>query len=99
MALFSALVTWRAGLAVGETWNSGARAITPLQTPLIFPQSLWLTGWIALCLCALLVLWGVAAALLRGDLRRASELAGAMTQEEEIAAETGTITIAERKEA
>ena len=99
MALFSALATWRAVLAVGETWNNGARAITPLQTPLIFPQSLWLTGWIALCLCALLVLWGVAAALLRGDLRRASELAGAMTQEEEIAAETGHITATERKEA
>lgn len=99
MTLFSALVTWRAVLAVGETWNSGARAITPLQTPLIIPQGLWLVGWIAMSLCALLVLWGVAAALLRCDLRRASELAGAMTQEEEIAAETGTISIinAERK--
>lgn len=99
MTVFSGFVTWRALLAVGETWKSGARAITPLQTPLILPQSLWLLGWIALCLCALFVLWGAVAAMLRGDLRRVAELSGAMTQDEEIAAETGTITMTERKEA
>lgn len=68
LSVFAAFVTWRAALAVEVTWANGSRAITPLQTPLILPQSAWLAGWLLLCLCLLLVLSAMIATGLRGDL-------------------------------
>jgi TRAP-type C4-dicarboxylate transport system permease small subunit len=88
LAVFAGAVTWRAALTVQVTWDNGSRAITPLQTPLILPQSLWLAGWVLFCLCLALVIWGMAAALLRGDLDRARALGGVLSVEEEIEEET-----------
>lgn len=68
LSVFAAFVTWRAALAVEVTWANGSRAITPLQTPLILPQSAWLAGRLLLCLCLLLVLSAMIATGLRGDL-------------------------------
>lgn len=88
LAIFAAFVTWRAALTVQVTWENGSRAITPLQTPLILPQSVWLAGWVLFCLCLALVIWGMAAALMRGDLARARTLGGVLSVEEEIEEET-----------
>lgn len=88
LAVFAGAVTWRAALTVQVTWDNGSRAITPLQTPLILPQSLWLAGWVLFCLCLVLVIWGMAAALMRGDLDRARALGGVLSVEEEIEEET-----------
>lgn len=88
LAVFAGIVTWRAVLTVQVTWDNGSRAITPLQTPLIVPQSLWLAGWVLFCLCLVLVIWGMAAALMRGDLARARALGGVLSVEEEIEEET-----------
>lgn len=88
LAIFAGAVTWRAALTVQVTWDNGSRAITPLQTPLILPQSFWLAGWVLFCLCLVLVIWGMAAALMRGDLARARALGGVLSVEEEIEEET-----------
>lgn len=88
LAIFAILVTWRAALTVQVTWENGSRAITPLQTPLILPQSLWLAGWVLFCLCLLLVIWGIVAALAKGDMARARSLGGVLSVDEEIEEET-----------
>lgn len=91
MTIFVAFVTWRAALAVEVTWTNGSRAITPLQTPLILPQSVWLAGWLLLCLCLLLVLAAMTAAGLRGDFVRARQIGGIPSVEEEIEGETAGV--------
>lgn len=91
MTIFVTFVTWRASLAVEVTWTNGSRAITPLQTPLIVPQSVWLAGWLMLCICLLLVLAAMIAAGLRGDLDRARQIGGIPSVEEEIEEETAGV--------
>ena len=44
LAAFSGFLMERAGHVVLETYASGSRSNTPLQTPLIVPQVVWLTG-------------------------------------------------------
>ena len=101
MTVFASFVTWRAALAVGVTWTNGSRAITPLQTPLILPQSAWLAGWLLLCVCLLLVMAALIAAGLRGDLDRARQIGGIPSVEEEIEGETAGVlpTHSDMKEA
>ena len=41
---FVLLLTWRATLLFTDTVENWSRSITPLQTPLAIPQSLWLAG-------------------------------------------------------
>lgn len=77
-------VTWRAALSVQVTWVNGSRAITPLQTPLILPRSVWLPGWLMLCVCLILVFAATIAAGLRRDFRRARKIAGIPSVEDEI---------------
>ncbi len=95
---FTFLVTWRAALTVQVTWENDAHAITPLQTPLIVPQSIWLAGWVLFCLCLVLVLAGTLRAGLRGDLAAASRLSGVMSVEEEVAGETAGVLPSKVKE-
>lgn len=95
---FTLLVTWRAALTVKVTWENDAHAITPLQTPLILPQSIWLAGWILFCLCLVLVLAGTLRAGWRGDLVAASNLSGVMSVEEEVAEETAGVLPSKLKE-
>ena len=101
MTVFAAFVTWRAALAVEVTLTNGSRAITPLQTPLILPQSAWLSGWLLLCVCLLLVMAALIAAGLRGDLDRARQIGGIPSVEEEIEGETAGVlpTHSDMKEA
>lgn len=101
LTVFSGFVTWRAAMAVEVTWANGSRAITPLQTPLILPQSAWLAGWLLLlCLCLLLVLAAMIAAGLRRDFARATRIGGIPSVEEEIREETaGVLPHATMKEA
>jgi TRAP-type C4-dicarboxylate transport system permease small subunit len=100
LTVFSGFVTWRAAMAVEVTWANGSRAITPLQTPLILPQSAWLAGWLLLCLCLLLVLAAMIAAGMRRDFARATRIGGIPSVEEEIREETaGVLPHATMKEA
>jgi len=88
LALFAGIVTWRAALTLQVTWANDAHSITPLQTPLIVPQSLWFAGWVLFCLCLALVLYGLIGAALRGDPATANRLGGALSLDEEIKEET-----------
>lgn len=84
MAAFAGIVTWRALATVALTWSNGAHSITPLHTPLIVPQGLWVTGWVLFCLTLLCLLGGMITALVRGQFDRLQALGGALSMDEEI---------------
>lgn len=43
---FVGFLTWRAILLVNASWANGTKAITPLATPVAWPQTAWLAGLI-----------------------------------------------------
>lgn len=88
LAIFAGVVTWRAMLTVQVTWINDSHSITPLQTPLIIPQGLWLLGWCLFCLTLAFILWGMFSAIVRGRLDDLQSLGGALSMEEEIEDET-----------
>lgn len=88
LTVFAVVVTWRALLMVAVTWENNSHSITPLHTPLIVPQGLWVLGWCLFCLTLLFVLYGMVSALMRGQFDRLHALGGATSMEEEIKEET-----------
>lgn len=93
LGLFAGVVTWRAGLTLEVTWQNGAHSITPLQTPLILPQSFWFAGWILFCACIALVLLGLVSAALSGNAAKANRLAGAPSVDDEVEGETAGLDL------
>lgn len=84
---FFALVTWY-GIGVLQTsWKVGASSLSPLGTPLVLPQLLWVAGLIMFLVLALLLLVRALLALATGDLVTVQRLIGSRTLGEEIQAE------------
>lgn len=68
LCAFSYVVLWRAGAVLARTWSLDARATTPLETPLIYPQSAW---------CLALALFAVVSSLALARAVRQATGAGA----------------------
>lgn len=68
------LVVVKATGTLAETLRIGARASTPLATPLWIPQTLWLSGLIFFLLCLILRLFDLARAIAVGDHETAMRL-------------------------
>lgn len=99
LALFIAfvgLITWH-GYGVFQTsLQLGARSLSPLGTPLVAPQLLWVLGLVVFLLIALLLLIRALVALLSGDLMTVQRLAGSRTVSEEVASELSEVAPADR---
>lgn len=73
---FISLLSWGAIFMLEETLNNGTVSVTPLATPMIVPQGLWVLGFVLFIMCwAALVLHGIIA-FLRGDFERVSARSG-----------------------
>jgi TRAP-type mannitol/chloroaromatic compound transport system permease small subunit len=91
---FLLLLTWQAWDVLDTSISFGARATTPLATPLWMPQSLWVLGLALFLFTMLPLLLRALFALLGGDLETVRRLAGARTIEEDAAdeaAHTGSL--------
>ncbi len=89
LTAFFALITWY-GYGVFQTsYALGARSLSPLATPLMLPQLLWVLGLAMFLAIAVLLLIRALVALLAGDLAAVQRLVGSRTQSEEVAAELG----------
>lgn len=75
-ASFIALITWHAWGVVRQSWVSGSRSLSDLETPVIIPQAMWFAGLVFFVLVALLLLTRSLHALGRGDLAKLFELIG-----------------------
>jgi len=70
-----------------DSYEYGARSVTPWRTPLALPQGAWLIGWVWFGLVLLLVLLRALAALARRDLAGVVQVAGVRTMDEEVRSE------------
>ena len=100
LLIFVAFLVWRAGVLVETTIELGARSVTPMRTPLIVPQGLWLFGLVVFLLVIVLTLVRTIIALARHDflaVQRAAGAAGVQDEaEEELRGLTGEPPAAER---
>jgi TRAP-type mannitol/chloroaromatic compound transport system permease small subunit len=89
LTAFFALITWY-GYGVFQTSHAlGARSMSPLGTPLVLPQLLWVLGLVMFLAIAVLLLLRALVALIAGDLATVRRLVGSRTLREEVAAELG----------
>lgn len=89
LAGFLCVIAFYAYDLVKDAIQYGSRSITPLQTPLAIPQTLW---FVALCfaiLTAVTLLILALAAALRGDEQEVKSLIGIPSLDEEIKQELG----------
>jgi TRAP-type C4-dicarboxylate transport system permease small subunit len=91
---FFALVFWH-GLGVFEqSWVSGSRSQSALETPLVIPQAIWLVGLAMFILVGAALFLAALARVVRGDRAGASALIGTRSSAEEVAEE---VRAAERR--
>ena len=88
LAGFVGILTWRAWPLLLDTVDNWSRSITPLQTPLVYPQAFWVAGLSLFSLTLFLVILATAWALLCGDLAGVQRIAGVRTLDVEVEEET-----------
>ncbi len=82
--LFFAMVTY---YGYGVLWNTiefDAHSMSPIATPLIYPQSLWVIGLTLFVVIALLLLIRAVIAFVSGDIATVARLIGSRTVNQEI---------------
>jgi TRAP-type mannitol/chloroaromatic compound transport system permease small subunit len=91
LTAFFALITWYGFGVFRTSYTLGAQSLSPLGTPLMVPQLVWVLGLVMFLATALLLLIRAIAALVTGDLATVRRLAGSRTLREEVAAELGEV--------
>ncbi|MEX0828295.1 MAG: TRAP transporter small permease subunit [Haliea sp.] len=81
---FAGFLTWRALLMASMSWENGTKAITPLATPVAWPQTIWLFGLVIFLLVLLVMLGLSIRALFCGDVAAFFGLAGPVSELDEI---------------
>ena len=84
---FFGLITWHALGVLETSWRLGARSVSPMATPLVIPQALWVAGLIMFLLIAGLLLIRALTALLTGNAVSVQRLIGSRSINEELEAE------------
>ena len=94
-ALFIALVAWHGWGVLRQSYASGSRSLSELETPLIVPQALWFAGLAFFVAVALLLLASAIPAYFKGNLPKLFQLIGSKSAvaeaEEEIRATQAAI--------
>ena len=81
---FFGLICWHGLGVVAQSWNSGSRSQSALQTPTVIPQSIWIAG-LAVFVAVGAVLFAAALRdLLRGDPEAAVAAIGTRSAKEEV---------------
>ena len=81
---FFGLITIRGWSVFTETVRLDAHTMSPLGTPLIYPQAIWIAGMGFLMVIAILLLADVLLHLVKGDLIGIQRRAGSKTANEEL---------------
>jgi TRAP-type C4-dicarboxylate transport system permease small subunit len=81
---FFALVAWHGSGVVAQSWTSGSRSQSDLQTPTILPQVLWIAGIILFVFGGLLLILEALVKLKAGDQAGIARLIGTRSAEEEV---------------
>ncbi len=81
---FAIALAWYGTGTFLQSWALDARAVSVLQTPLIWPQGLWVAGLIWLAVVAAITTLRAAVGFAQGDLHAVDRLIGNPRVEEEI---------------
>jgi TRAP-type C4-dicarboxylate transport system permease small subunit len=75
-AFFIALITWHAWGVLRQSYVSGSRSLSEIETPLVIPQALWVLGLAFFVAVAVLLLARSLVAYMAGDLDSVFALIG-----------------------
>jgi TRAP-type C4-dicarboxylate transport system permease small subunit len=81
---FFALTLWHGFGVVGQSWTSGSRSQSALETPTIIPQFLWIAGLVAFVGIAIVILVQSLRLAVAGDLPGMARLISTRSAEEEV---------------
>ena len=81
---FFALMTWHGLGVVSQSWTSGSRSQSALETPTVIPQALWIVGLATFVAVGVLLLIAALRLAAAGDLRGMSRLISTRSAEEEV---------------
>jgi TRAP-type C4-dicarboxylate transport system permease small subunit len=81
---FFGLIARHGWSVVQQSWTSGSRSQSALQTPTVLPQSLWLLGLALFFLIGLVLLCQAIARIARGDAAAAEKLISTRSAVEEV---------------
>jgi TRAP-type C4-dicarboxylate transport system permease small subunit len=87
LAGFLVFFTWltvRASGVLRDTIEMGSHSVSPLGTPLVYPEALWVAGLVVLVIVSSLLLVHVVLSLLRGDYATVHKWAGSKSATEEV---------------
>ena len=84
MLAFIGLLTWQASHVFQQSFNLGSRALTPIATPLQYPQFLWLVGLVYFLVVIVLLLFRACYALVTGDIATVRRIAGSRTGQQDL---------------
>src|SRR5918911_720899 len=65
---FFALMTWHGLGVVSQSWTSGSRSQSALETPTVIPQTLWIVGLLGFVVVGVLLFFYALGMIMRGDL-------------------------------
>jgi len=81
---FFALMMWHGQGVVSQSWTSGSRSQSAIETPTVIPQTLWIIGLLGFVVVGILLLLHAVTLIVRGDLSAAGRAIGTRSAEEEI---------------
>lgn len=81
---FFALIAWHGLGVVSQSWTSGSRSQSALETPTVIPQVFWIAGLLVFVLVGALLLIDAVRIMASGDLRGAARLVSTRSAEEEV---------------
>jgi TRAP-type C4-dicarboxylate transport system permease small subunit len=88
---FFALIAWHGSGVVMQSWVSGSRSQSDLQTPTVIPQFIWLAGLIVFVMVGGVLLASALARLRVGDLASVARSIGTRSAEEEVEEEIAAL--------
>ncbi len=81
---FFALTLWHGLGVLSQSWTSGSRSQSALETPTVIPQALWIAGLAAFVAIGVLVLLQALRLMANSDLRGVAQLISTRSAEEEV---------------
>lgn len=84
---FIALIAWHGYGVFKTSYDLDAHSLSPIGTPLVIPQALWVLGFVLFVLIATILMIRALLALTTGDLQTVRRLVGSRTVQEELAVE------------
>ena len=81
---FFALTLWHGLGVVSQSWTSGSRSQSALETPTVIPQVMWIAGLAAFLVVGVILLVHALKVGFSGDLRGMAKLVSTRSAEEEV---------------